>query len=224
MIPMPGQISLAHRGVLFLDELPEFGREQLDLLRQPLEDHEVTIVRQSGSYRYPSRFILLGACNPCPCGHFPDRNKCRCTPWEIKRYFGRISGPLLDRMDLCISVPRAKIEDLQGPSGKEEASSAVRSRVMAACERQNHRFRGTGLRFNSDMRAPDLEKYCRLGPREQGCIRDLFEQSGMSVRAYHRTIRVARTIADLDGQEEIREDHIYMAYTYRQAKELKGGG
>ena len=222
IVPMPGQISLAHRGVLFLDELPEFGREQLDLLRQPIEDHEVTIVRQSGSYRYPSRFIMLGACNPCPCGHYPDRNRCRCTPWEIRRYFGRISGPLLDRMDLCITVPRARIEDIQGPAGKEESSSSVRSRVMEACQRQSHRFRGTGLHFNSDMRAPDLEKYCRLGTREQGCLRDLFERSGMSVRAYHRIIRVARTIADLEGQEEIREDHLYMAYTYRQAEALPG--
>lgn len=224
VVPMPGQISLAHRGVLFLDELPEYGREQLDLLRQPIEDHEVTIVRQSGSYRYPSRFILLGACNPCPCGHFPDRNKCRCTPWEIKRYFGRISGPLMDRMDLCITVPRARIEDLQGAAGKEETSSEVRSRVMSACERQKARFRGTGLRFNSDMRAPDLEKYCRLGTREQGCLRDLFERSGMSVRAYHRIIRVARTIADLQDKEEIGEDHLYMAYTYRQTDTLRSGG
>ncbi len=224
VVPMPGQISLAHRGVLFLDELPEYGREQLDLLRQPIEDHEVTIVRQSGSYRYPSRFILLGACNPCPCGHFPDRNKCRCTPWEIKRYFGRISGPLMDRMDLCITVPRARIEDLQGAAGKEETSSEVRSRVMSACERQKARFRGTGLRFNSDMRAPDLEKYCRLGTREQGCLRDLFERSGMSVRAYHRIIRVARTIADLQDKEEIGEDHLYMAYTYRQTDTLRNGG
>ena len=221
MVPMPGQISLAHRGVLFLDELPEFGRDQLDLLRQPLEDHEVTIVRQSGSYRYPSRFILLGACNPCPCGHFPDRNRCRCKPWEIKRYPGRISGPLLDRMDLCITVPRARIEDLQSAGGTEENSEAVRSRVMDACERQQYRFRGTDLRFNSDMGAADLEKFCLLGEKEKGCLRDLFEAEAMSVRAYHRIIRVARTIADLEGAERIREEHIYLAYTYRQGDLLQ---
>ena len=221
MVPMPGQISLAHRGVLFLDELPEFGRDQLDLLRQPLEDHEVTIVRQSGSYRYPSRFILLGACNPCPCGHFPDRNRCRCKPWEIKRYLGRISGPLLDRMDLCITVPRARIEDLQSAGGTEENSEAVRSRVMDACERQQYRFRGTDLRFNSDMGAADLEKFCLLGEKEKGCLRDLFEAEAMSVRAYHRIIRVARTIADLEGAERIREEHIYLAYTYRQGDLLQ---
>ena len=225
-IPSPGQISLAHRGVLFLDELPEFGREQLDLLREPLESHEVTIVRQTGSYRYPSRFILLGACNPCPCGYYPDRNRCRCTPWEIRRYLGRISGPLLDRMDLCMTVPRARIEDLQQTAGllREESSSAVRGRVMEACDRQKRRFQGTGLRFNADMRAPDLEKYCPLGTREQNCLRDLFEQSGMSVRAYHRVIRVARTIADLEGREEIREEHLYLAYNYRQADLLQRGG
>lgn len=224
IFPMPGQISLAHRGVLFLDELPEFGREQLDLLRQPLEDHEVTIVRQSGSYCYPTRFILLGACNPCPCGHYPDRNRCRCTSWEIRRYLGRISGPLLDRMDLCMTVPRARIEDLQGEAGREEPSSAVRSRVMAACERQKARFEGTGLRFNSDMRPPDLEKYCPLGTKEQGILRDFFESGGLSVRAYHRIIRVARTIADLEDCDRIQEEHIYQAYTYRQAELLGKGG
>lgn len=221
---MPGQISLAHRGVLFLDELPEFGMEQLDLLRQPLEDHEVTIVRQSGSYRYPTRFILLGACNPCPCGYYPDRNRCRCKPWEIRRYLGRISGPLLDRMDLCITVPRARIEDLQSTAGTEEDSTTVRSRVMEACERQQFRFRdSSGLRFNSDMRAADLEKYCPLGEKEKGCLRDLFESDAMSVRAYHRIIRVARTIADLEGADRIREDHIYLAYTYRQGELLQFG-
>ena len=223
MVPMPGQISLAHRGVLFLDELPEFGREQLDLLRQPLEDHEVTIVRQSGSYRYPSRFILLGACNPCPCGHFPDRNRCRCKPWEIKRYLGRISGPLLDRIDLSITVPRARIEDIQSDGLSEESSETVRSRVMEACERQKYRFQGTGLRFNSDMRAPDLERYCPLGDKEKACLGDLFESEAMSVRAYHRIIRIARTIADLEGTDRIREEHIYLAYTYRQGELLKSG-
>ena len=220
----PGEVSLAHNGVLFLDELPEFSRSALESLRQPLEDHEVTIVRQSGSYRYPTRFILLGACNPCPCGHYPDRNRCRCKPWEIRRYLGRISGPLLDRMDLCITVPRARIEDLQSAGGSEEDSAAVRSRVMEACERQRYRFRGTNLRFNSDMRAADLDKYCPLGEKEKGCLRDLFESDAMSVRAYHRIIRVARTIADLEGADRIREEHIYLAYSYRQSDQFRDGG
>ena len=224
MIPMPGQISLAHRGVLFMDELPEFGRDQLDLLRQPLEDHEVTIVRQSGSYRYPARFILLGACNPCPCGHYPDRNRCRCTNREIRRYLGRISGPLLDRMDLCIPVPRARIDDLQKGNSREESSSLVRERVMEACARQEQRFRGTGLRFNAEMRPADLEVYCPLGPREKGCLRELFEASGMSVRAYHRVIRVARTIADLEDRDRITEEDLFLAYNYRKAEILQGGG
>lgn len=220
---MPGQISLAHRGVLFMDELPEFGRELLDLLRQPLEEHSVTIVRQSGSYSYPSRFILLGACNPCPCGYYPDRNRCRCTSSQIRRYLARISGPLLDRMDLYLTVPRARIDDLQNDGRQEESSAQVRSRVMEACERQKHRFRDSGILFNADMRPPDLEKYCPLGPREKGCLRELFETSGMSVRAYHRIIRVARTIADLEGQENIREDHLYLAYSFRRPEDLKGG-
>ena len=223
IIPMPGQISLAHRGVLFMDELPEFGRELLDLLRQPLEEHSVTIVRQSGSYSYPSRFILLGACNPCPCGYYPDRNRCRCTSSQIRRYLARISGPLLDRMDLYLTVPRARIDDLQNDGRQEESSAQVRSRVMEACERQKHRFRDSGILFNADMRPPDLEKFCPLGPKEKGCLRELFEVSGMSVRAYHRVIRVARTIADLEGQENIREDHLYLAYSFRRPEDLKGG-
>lgn len=217
-VPAPGQISLAHRGVLFLDELPEFGRQQLDLLRQPLEDHEVTIVRQTGSYRFPARFLLMGAMNPCPCGFYPDRNRCRCTPWEIRRYLARISGPLLDRMDLCMMVPRARIQDLQRSSSKEEPSSAVQARVMEACARQAYRFRGTKIRFNAEMRPRELEAYCRLGTRAQHFLGELFENSGMSVRAYHRIIRVARTIADLEEREEIREEDLYLAYTYRQAE------
>lgn len=221
-VPAPGQISLAHRGVLFLDELPEFGREQLDLLRQPLEDHEVTVVRQSGGYTYPARFLLLGACNPCPCGYYPDRNRCRCTSAQIRRYLGRISGPLLDRMDLCLTVPRARIEDIQGGAGREESSSAVRSRVMEACGRQKMRFRDSGIRFNAEMSPPDLDKYCRLGTREKGLLGELFEQGDMSVRAYHRIIRVARTIADLEGREDIREEHLYMAYSYRQPELYQG--
>ena len=167
---------------------------------------------------------LLGPRNPCPCGYYPDRNRCRCKPWEIRRYLGRISGPLLDRMDLCITVPRARIEDLQSTAGTEEDSSTVRSRVMEACERQQFRFRdSSGLRFNSDMRAADLEKYCPLGEKEKGCLRELFESDAMSVRAYHRIIRVARTIADLEGADRIREDHIYLAYTYRQGELLQFG-
>ena len=134
---------------------------------------------------------------------------------------GRISVPLLDRMDLSVTVPRARIEDLQSTGGKEENSEAVRSRVMDACERQQYRFRGTDLRFNSDMGAADLEKFCLLGEKEKGCLRDLFEAEAMSVRAYHRIIRVARTIADLEGAERIREEHIYLAYTYRQGDLLQ---
>ena len=202
---------------------PEFGSELLDLLRQPLEEHSVTIVRQSGSYSYPSLLFSWVPRNPCPCGYYPDRNRCRCTSSQIRRYLSRISGPLLDRMDLYLTVPRARIDDLQSEGKQEESSAQVRSRVMEACERQKHRFRDSGILFNADMRPPDLEKFCPLGSREKGCLRELFETSGMSVRAYHRIIRVARTIADLEGQENIRENHLYLAYSFRRPEDLKGG-
>lgn len=215
-IPMPGVISLAHRGVLFLDELPEFKRETLDILRQPLEDKQVQIARSSGSYVYPADFMLVGAMNPCPCGFYPDRERCRCTPFEVRRYLSRVSGPILDRMDICVEAMPMAFADMT--SGRHEESSAqVRERVMEARKRQEYRFAGTGLHFNADMGAGDVDRYCVLGEAELRYMERMFSCLQLSARAYHRILKVARTIADLDGSDGIREMHLAEAICYRQS-------
>ncbi len=215
-IPMPGIISLAHRGVLFLDELPEFKRETLDILRQPLEDKRVQIARSSGSYVYPADFMLVGAMNPCPCGFYPDRERCRCTPFEVRRYLNRVSGPILDRMDICVEAMPMAFADMTSDR-REESSAQVRKRVMAARKRQEQRFAGTGLHFNADMGAGDVERYCALGEAELRYMERMFTALQLSARAYHRILKVARTIADLDGREGIGETHLAEAICYRQS-------
>lgn len=215
-VPMPGVISLAHRGILFLDELPEFKRETLDILRQPLEDKQVQIARSSGTFDYPADFMLVCAMNPCPCGYYPDVGRCRCTPYEIKRYLGRVSGPILDRIDLCVEVQPMEFKDITVKS-PGESSEQIRDRVMQARKVQEIRFAGTELHFNADMGAGEVERYCTLGEQEQNYMEKVFSAMQLSARAYHRTLKVARTIADLDGQEQIRERHLAEAICYRQA-------
>lgn len=215
-IPLPGVISLAHRGVLFLDELPEFKRETLDILRQPLEDKQVQIARSSGSYVYPADFMLVGAMNPCPCGYYPDRERCRCTPYEVKRYLNRVSGPILDRMDICVEALPMAFSEITA-SRKEESSGTVRERVMAARKRQEERFAGTCLHFNADMGAADVERYCVLGEEQLSYMERMFSCMQLSARAYHRILKVARTIADLDGSDRIEEIHLAEAICYRQS-------
>lgn len=215
-IPMPGVISLAHRGVLFLDELPEFKRETLDLLRQPLEDRQVQIARSSGGQCYPADFMLVGAMNPCPCGFYPDRERCRCTPYEVKRYLSRVSGPILDRMDICVEALPMGFSDITA-QGEEESSEAVRRRVMEARRRQEVRFAGTGLRFNGDMGPREVERYCKLEEAQMDYMERMFSCMQLTARAYHRILKVARTIADLAGSEGIAEAHLAEAICYRQA-------
>ena len=215
-IPMPGMISLAHRGVLFLDELPEFKRETLDILRQPLEDKRVQIARSSGSYVYPADFMLVGAMNPCPCGFYPDRERCRCSPFEVKRYLNRVSGPILDRMDICVEAMPMAFADMTSDR-REESSVQVRERVMAARKRQENRFAGTGLHFNADMGAGEVARYCVLGETELRYMERMFSALQLSARAYHRILKVARTIADLDGSDGIGEVHLAEAICYRQS-------
>ncbi|MBR4530544.1 MAG: YifB family Mg chelatase-like AAA ATPase [Lachnospiraceae bacterium] len=225
--PRPGLISLAHRGVLFLDELPEFHRATLDLLRQPMEDRRISIARAGFNCVYPADFMLIAAMNPCPCGYYPDRNRCRCAEHEIRRYLGRISGPILDRIDICVEAPRVKIEDLSGthPAG-DLTSAAIRDRVLAARGIQKKRFTGTKLRFNADMEPADIKRYCALGDAENAMLSGLFRSMGLSARAYHRILRLARTIADLDGSERICKKHIAEAACYRRADSSywSGGG
>ncbi|RKM61291.1 ATP-binding protein [Butyrivibrio sp. CB08] len=216
VVPRPGLISLAHRGVLFLDEMPEFSRAKLDMLRQPLEDRNVHIVRARGTYTYPANFQLVGALNPCPCGYYPDRNKCKCSPSEIRRYLGHISGPILDRVDICVEAPRVDISDLTIKSRSVgESSKAIRERVLRARRIQEERFKGTDIKFNSEMSPKDIEKFCPLSPREEAYLENLFTSMELSARAYHKILRVARTIADIDGSEKIMQIHLMEAVGYR---------
>lgn len=217
-VPRPGLISLAHRGVLFLDELTEFKRATLDMLRQPMEEHRVQIARSSGTYIYPSDFMLVAAMNPCPCGYFPDRNRCRCTPGEVQRYLNRVSGPILDRMDIFTEVSRIDFAGLAGENtGTGTDSRGMRMQVMEARARQEARYAGTRLRFNSQLGPGEIRRYCRLGLAQQQYMEQLFHALQLSARAYHRIIRLARTLADLDGKDAIEQVHLSEAACYRMA-------
>lgn len=218
IIPKPGMISLAHRGVLFLDELPEFQRAVLDSLRQPLEEREIHIARVNGTVTYPSDFMLVCAMNPCPCGYYPDRNRCRCTEPQIRRYMGRVSGPILDRIDLCVELQAVDIASLKN-CNKNENSERIRERVVRARELQKERFQGTKYQFNGEIEAADMEKFCVLGEKEQQYMEQLYRSLDLSARAYHRILKVARTIADLAEAEEIKVEHLLEAAFYRPAQE-----
>lgn len=213
-VPKPGVISMAHRGVLFLDELPEFKRKTLDLLRQPLEDKVIQIDRSSGSMIYPADVMLVGAMNPCPCGYYPDLNKCRCTPFEIHNYLNHISGPVLDRIDLCVEAPRVEPAFLCRRE-KGEGSAGLRKKVMLARKWQEKRYLGTHLRFNSELQAADIEKYCVLGKEERELLEKMYDTFQLSVRAFNKLLVVARTIADLEQSGQILCRHLSEAVCYR---------
>lgn len=210
----PGELTLAHGGVLFLDEFAEFKRDTIDALRQPLEEHRVVISRVYGICVFPADVMLVAATNPCKCGYYPDRNRCSCSGYDVKKYQGKFRGPLTDRMDICVAVPEVSIEDLQ-KGKKSESSETVRKRVEAAAAIQKERYRGQQVRFNSGLSQDQIQKYCFLGEKEKSLLGQAFKQLGMSARAYYKTIRVARTIADLEGCEDIRECHIAEALGYR---------
>ncbi len=220
-VPKPGMISLAHRGVLFLDELPEFQRAALDALRQPLEEHRVTISRINGNVTYPSDFMLVCAMNPCPCGYYPDAERCSCTEPRVRRYMGKVSGPILDRIDLCVELESVDYESLRNRT-KGESSGEIRRRVEQARQIQEARFEGSAYRFNGDIEVSAMERYCRLGEEQQRCMEQLYASLQLSARAYHRILRVARTIADLEGAEEIGVPHLMEASFYRPSTEYWG--
>ena len=220
-IPRPGMMSLAHRGVLFMDELPEFGRSLIDVMRQPLEEREIYISRIHGNVRYPAYFLLVCAMNPCPCGYYPDRNRCRCSENSIRRYMGRVSGPILDRIDLCVELQAVGIESLQQKSNGA-SSREIRNLVMKARKIQKERFEGTGYQFNSEIRAKDMDLFCSLGNPEKKCMEQTYEKLGLTARTYHRILKCARTIADLEGEERIREEHLLEAVSFRPAQEYWG--
>ncbi len=214
-IPKPGEVSLAHNGVLFLDEFPEFRRNVIDLLRQPLEGGQVTIARAAIALTYPARFMLIGAMNPCPCGYSGDPVRpCSCSPATVTRYRGRISGPILDRIDLHIEVPAVKYEQLRS-EGQAEKSACVRERVTKARRIQLERFPDEGIYSNSQMRPKHLKKFCRLDEAGQSMFDKAVRQLGLSARAYHRILKVARTIADLEASENIGSVHLLEAIQYR---------
>ncbi len=214
-IPRPGEVSLAHHGVLFLDELPEFEREVLEVLRQPLEDGLVTISRAAGTLTYPCRFMLTAAMNPCPCGYSGDpTHPCTCTPTQIHKYRGRISGPLLDRIDVQIEVPRPRQDKLMAPA-QGEPSSAVRARIAAARARQASRLNPRGMHCNAHMGAREIKDFCALDQQSQDFLIQAVNRFGFSARAHHRLLKLARTIADLAGEERIGLGHLAEAVQYR---------
>lgn len=213
-IPRPGEISLAQNGVLFLDEMPEFSHDLLESLRQPLEDKTVTIARAQSTVTYPADFALIASMNPCPCGHYGSDLECRCTPLQIHKYLSRISGPLLDRMDLHVEVPRIKYEDLTDKSSVD-SSMSMRKRVGRARELQERRFSGRPFSFNSRMDAKAVESCCQLDHNSQRILKQAFDKFGMSARSYDRVVKVARTIADLEESEKIRAEHVAEAIQYR---------
>ncbi|MFI3201178.1 MAG: YifB family Mg chelatase-like AAA ATPase [Eubacteriales bacterium] len=212
--PQPGVVSLAHRGVLFLDELPEFQRSVLEILRQPMEEKTIQIARMQGNYTYPADFMLVGAMNPCPCGYYPDYNRCNCKEQEVKRYQNKVSGPLLDRMDLSVVAMPVTIQQL---SDKKERTSShmIRNRVMKARAIQEKRYEGSGIRFNAQLNASKVETYCALMDTDNAFLADFFQKMQLSARAYYRLLKVARTIADLEGVAEIRRTHLMEAICYR---------
>jgi magnesium chelatase family protein len=214
--PQPGEVSLSHTGVLFLDELPEFQRHVLEVLRQPIEDGFVTISRANTSLSFPSRFILVGAMNPCPCGYLTDSTKeCVCTRTQIQKYLSKISGPLLDRIDIHIEVSNVKFEDLTSKGKSGEPSSVIRERVEQARCIQRERFREEGIYYNAAMDAKQVKRYCQVDSQAQDLLKEAIDKLGFSARAYTHALKVARTIADLDGREHIHKKDVSEAIQYR---------
>lgn len=210
----PGLVSLSHRGILFLDEMPEFKRETLDMLRQPLEDGKITVSRAKQTYTYPAKFMLVGAMNPCPCGYYPDRNRCQCTKVAIDRYLSKISGPVLDRIDICVEVSRMEPSEIsQGNSGA--SSEDLRRKVEAAVKRQEERYKDENFKFNSLIPASKIQKYIPLGEEEKEFVYSMYEGMNLSMRSFYKLIRVARTIADFDGDERVEKKHLFEACCYR---------
>ena len=219
--PSPGEISLAHRGVLFLDEFPEFPRGVLEALRQPMEDGFIQISRAAGTMTFLAKFILIAASNPCPCGYLGSQKRpCTCLPGQVTRYRKRISGPILDRIDMHLTVPEVKVEKLSDWQKKQETSSTVRQRIQKARDRQTQRFKGVHLSCNAEMSTKEVKKYCLLDQESLRLMQLATEKMNLSARAYYRIIKVARTIADLLGTKKISSAHIGEAIQYRQPEEI----
>ena len=214
--PKPGEITLANRGVLFLDEMVEFPRQVLEVLRQPLEDGEIVISRAKHSIKYPAKFILLGAMNPCPCGYLGDKEKqCTCSDFQISRYLAKLSGPLLDRIDIQVDVPRLTPEELLNSSPAEEDSAAIRARVIKARQIQSDRYKNENILTNAELNSELIKKYCKLDARSQELLKIAIVKYQLSGRRYDRVLKLARTIADIDGSENIEQIHLMQALQFK---------
>ena len=212
--PAPGEVSLAHGGVLFLDELPEFHPRTLEVLRQPMEEGRILISRSTGSYVFPADFMLVAAMNPCRCGYYPDRNRCRCSLNEIRKYLGGISQPLLDRFDLCAESGEVTYDELRSDD-PFESSAQIRERVERAAAVQLNRYRGTSFLHNADLDPDAVDRYCFLGPSQERLMEKVYKSKHLTGRSYMRVLKVARTIADLAGEEHITEEHLAEALSFR---------
>ena len=213
-IPGPGEVTLAHRGVLFLDEMPEFARGSLEVLRQPLEDKQIQLSRASGTYVFPAGFILVAAMNHCPCGYYPDMNKCRCTPGEVSHYLHKLSQPLLERIDLCADVPPVNFSQISEEK-PGESSALIRKRVEKARRIQQKRYQNEKICFNGELSGKQIRKYCVLTENAFQVAKNAFELMELSARSYHRILKVSRTIADMEGEELIHTRHVAEALTYK---------
>lgn len=220
--PTPGELSLAHGGILFLDELSEYQRTVLDALREPLETKQVRITRKKGTYIFPADVLVAAAMNPCPCGNYPDLERCRCTPGEIHRYLGKVSQPFLDRMDICIETPKISYGELTCEK-QEESSGTIRERVLRARKIQKKRYREREMLTNSRMGRKEIEEFCCLEEKEKQMIERAFERLNLTARTYYKTLKVARTIADLEGSGQIRTNHLAEAISYRMVDQTIWG-
>lgn len=217
--PNPGIISKAHKGVLFLDEIVHFNQSTLELLRQPIEDKKIHVVRTNWNYVFPAEFMLVGAMNPCPCGHYPDTNKCNCTPEQIKKYVNKLSGPILDRFDLCVEVPAIKVSDIRTNVKNNTNSEIMKQKIVNAVQIQKDRYKGTDIIFNSRLNAATIDEYICLSKQVRDYIDDIYDKLNMSVRGYHRLLKVARTIADLNESKDVTKEFIMEAICYRSAED-----
>ena len=213
-VPKPGEISLAHKGVLFLDELTEFQQSTIEILRQPMEEKQVRLVRVNGTYDYPADFMLVAAMNPCKCGYYPDMQRCRCTEAAIERYINKISQPLLDRIDICVEAPQVKFEELSGRE-KEENSAEIRNRVEQAHKIQRKRYEKERFSYNSQIPAARVAEFCSLSEGQTIYMERIYNKLNLTARSYHKILKVARTLADMDGEEKIRDSHLNEAVCYR---------
>ena len=198
-----------------MDEAVHFDKRALEILRQPLEDRQIVISRSMGSFKYPSDFMLVAAVNPCPCGYYPNRNKCRCSEMQIKNYIGKLSGPILDRIDICVQTEPLEYDNLKSNKINNESSEEMRKKIGIARGKQAKRFAGTNIRFNSEMTVNEIKQYCVIDKKDEAFLEKAFKNFNLSARSYHKILRVARTIADLDNSENILKKHLLEALNYR---------